>query len=359
MLNPTLQIPKWEVFLYDLNGNKVMDVSSFCDFELRLLLNDNSYMSASMDLVQFEEKCLENGLFPRNVLYALMTEVKVYRNGIAKFGGIVAETKSVLGETEKSLTFTADSYLQHFATRRLTKNYYQVGRSEIAADAIITAQSVPNGDIGITIGTLAETFASDLTADLRDIKSIIQLYTYARPVTYDFEITPEKVFNTYLKLGSYRPQFPLTYPFNIESIGIPRRSSTLFNKVYGIGSGIGEERIGTVKEDAESSLRYRLKEDVKLYNSVTDQQTLEDNTEGYLQESKEMLVVPDVKVKGMAVDLDIVGVGDTLPLSVEGSSYNDDINGNFRIYGMTIKVDSQLFEDVSFDFYEPSAQEEQ
>jgi len=348
-----LDIPEWTVSLYDLNDNEIMDISKYVDLKLNLKLNDVSTCEFDIDMVQFERLCASVNASPRNVLYPAKTEIKVSRNGNALFGGIVSSADSNLGEIEKTISVKADSYLQYFAKRLLKKTYVQTDRSQIAWDAINLAQSVPNGDLGITQGELATVFNSDLTADYRDIKSIIQLYTYAQPTTYDFEITPDKVFNTYLRLGSDRPEYELVYPWNIVSMGVPRNSDTLYNTVLGIGSGIGEERLQTTKSDLISQQTYRVLATKQTFNSVEKIDTLEENTEGFLVQSTGVLVLPSVTVNADAIDLDVVRVGDSLPVKVLGSTYNDDVDAMLRIYGMNITVDQNSFETISLDFYRP------
>ncbi len=332
-----------------------MDVSRFVEINLDLKLNDNSTLSFDIDLMQFEKQCQAVNANPRNVLYPAKTEVKVARNGNLLFGGIIAETNTSFGQDGATISVTADSYLQYFEKRLLSKTYTNTDRSQIAWNAIQTVQAEPNGDLGITQGTLATIYKSDMTADLRDVKSIIKLYTYAKPTTYDFEITPDKVFNTYLYLGSYRPEYPLIYPWNIVSVNVPRSADTLYNRIYGIGSGIGEERLQTVKNNATSQLAYRLRENKQTFNSVSEMTTLEHNTEGYLNEHYGVLVTPEVTITSDAIDLDVVRVGDTLPVKIENSSFNDDVDGDFRIYGMKIKVDENGFETITLDFYKPDA----
>ena len=345
----------WNVLLYDLNDNLIMDISRFVEIDLDLKLNENSTLRFDVDLMQFEKLCESVGANPRNIIYPARTEIKVARNNNLLFGGIIAEANTSFGESGAKITVTADSYLQYFEKRLLSKLYTNTDRSQIAWNAIQTVQAQPNGNLGITQGTLATVYKSDLTADLRDVKSIIKLYTYAKPTTYDFEITPDKVFNTYLHLGSYRPEYPLIYPQNIVSVNVPRSADTLYNRIYGIGSGIGEERLQTVKNNATSQLAYRLRENKQTFNSVSEMTTLEHNTEGYLNEHYGVLVTPEVTVTSDAIDLDVVRVGDTLPVKIDGSTFNDDVNGDFRIYGMKIKVDQNGFETITLDFYKPDA----
>lgn len=348
-----LNIPEWTVVLYDTQDQPIMDISELVSLEMNMVLNDIATVQFTMNLTMFERKCSSVNALPKNVLYPALTDVKVFRNGNAMFGGIVANADVEYGENEATISVTADSYLQYFAYRHLSKNYTNTDRSAIAWDAINTVQSQTNGSIGITLGHTEATFNSDLDADFRDVKSIIQLYTYAQPTTYDFEITPEKVFNTFLRLGSNRPEIELVYPQNIKSIRIPRSSDTLYNRVIGIGSGIGNERLETVRNNMDSQIKYKIRSTKETFNDVKRQNTLNNNAEGVLDQSYEVQVLPEIEVNGNDVDLDTLRVGDSVFVRIDGSPYSDDVDGMYRIYGMRITISQESFESVSLSFYKP------
>jgi len=257
-------------------------------------------------------------------------------------------------ENGSTINVSADSYIQYFAKRLLNKTYTSTDRSQIAWDAIDTVQNVANGDLGVTEGVLATTYNSDLTADYKDVKSIILGYTVYKPTTYDFEITPDKVFNTYIRIGSDKPEVELIYPYNIKSITVPRSSDTLYNKVIGIGSGIGIERIESTQEDAASQLTYRVQESKQLFNSVSEQTTLDNNTQGVLEQSLGVLELPEITVNGSELDLDTIVVGDSVSVKIEGSTMCDDVNGLYRIYSMNISVDENSNETIRIQFYNPN-----
>jgi hypothetical protein len=349
------EMAEYTVILYDLANQPIMDISKYVSFSLELKLNDTSTFSFSMDGKTLESLCAAVGTTPRQVLYPARTEVKVYRNDNALFGGIISQVTPTYGVDAITLDVSADSYIQYFSKRLLNKTYSSTDRSDIAWDAIDTVQSVTYGDLGVTQGTLATTYDSDLTADYRDVKSIIKLYTYAQPTTYDFEITPDKVFNTYTRLGSDKPEIELVYPQNIISIRIPRSSDTLYNKVIGIGSGIGVERLESIQEDATSQLTYRVQESKQLFSTVSEQTTLDDNTEGVLEQSKGVLELPELSVKASDIELDTTRPGDSITVRIENSTIGDDVNGLYRIYGMSLRVDLDGNEDVSLSFYNPQS----
>lgn len=348
-----LQVPDWNVTLYNLSNAPIMDISDLVSFTLTMKLNDSANVQFTLDLIQFEKRCAAINAEPKTILYPASTEIKISRNGNKLFGGIIASADSSYDVNSATLSVTADSYLEYFAKRRLKKSYEGVERSQIAWDAIDTVQSETYGNLGVTQGTMVTTYESVLNADYDDVKSIIQRYTYAQPVTYDFEITPDKVFNTYLYLGTERPSIQLVYPYNITSMKIPRSADSLYNQIIGLGSGIGEERLEEVVQDIPSKIRYRVRENKILYNSVINSDTLLENLEGDLAQSLNVLELPEITVPGDVLDLDLVRVGDSVYIRCTGSAYNNDLNGMFRIYEMTVTISADRSENVSLKFYNP------
>jgi len=351
-----MDIPEYTVILYDLSNQPIMDISKFVNIKLNLKLNNVSTVSFTIDTLLLERLCASVGTTPRQVLYPAKTELKVYRNNLLKFGGIVSSVNTEYSENGSTISVSADSYIQYFAKRFIKKTYTSTDRSAIAWDAINTVQSVTNGDLGVTQGTLATIYSSDLTADYQDVKSIIMNYTTYAPTTYDFEITPDKVFNTYTRIGSDKPEIELVYPQNIVSIKVPRSSDTLYNKIIGIGSGIGVERLESIKQDAISQLTYRVQESKQLFNSVSDQTTLDHNTDGILVQSLGVLELPSVVINGSLIDdFDNLIIGDAVTVRIDGSTMCDDVNGLYRIYSMDIQVSENNQEQISLSFYNPDS----
>lgn len=358
-----LDIPDYSVELYDIFGNYVLDISRFVEPDIELKLNDADVVTFNLDLVQFTRLCQSVGLLPRNVLYPLKTQCLVRRNGKILTGGRVSIANTAKSEDGlKTLAVTVDGYLNYFAKRYVTNNWVATERSDIAWEAIDMAQSVPNGDLGVVRGVHAITYDSDLTADYQDVKSIIQRYTYAQPVTYDFEIALSvvggnivKTFNTYGRKGSDRPEIELVDPQNIGSLAVQRSGDSVANKVIGLGSGIGDSRLQSIQEDGNSQLTYLVHEQKQLFNTVSKQETLDENTLGLLDNSRNVLATFSCVAEPGAIDLDVVGVGDSLTCRVENDAYNDDINGLYRIYSLKIQVDRERKEVITPSFYNPNA----
>lgn len=358
-----LVIPEWQIELWDISGSYVLDISRFVSIDLELKLNDADTVQFSIDLKQFTDLCTSVGLTPRNVLYPKKTQVIVRRNGIIKTGGRVSQANTTANDDgSKTLAVTVDGYEAYFAKRFVSNNWVATERSLIAWQAIDMAQSVPNGDLGVVQGTLASPlYASDLTADFMAVKDILQRFTYAQPATYDYEIAVDvvggeitKTFNTYTRLGSDRPQIELVDPLNFKA-NVSRSGDSMANRLIGLGSGIGDSRLQSIQEDSTSQLTYLVEEQKQLFNTVSKQETLDENTIGLLENSRNILGLFSGVAYPGAIDLDVVSVGDSLTCRIENDPYNNDVDGLYRIYTLKIQVDENRRETVTPSFYNPNA----
>lgn len=342
---------QWRVVLHDKSNQPILDISRFITINLSLTVNDIHTLSFDLDLYEFQKACRDIGAIPQNILYPQSREIKVYKNDDLVFGGIISQVTTNYQENGATIKVSADSYLQYFATRYISKVYHNTDRSQIAWDAIDTVQSEANGDLGIQKGTLATIYKSDLDNDLQDVKTVIQNYTKAEPTTYDFEITPDKIFNTYVRLGTNKPETVLTYPFNVISMTVPRDADALANRVIALGSGLGEERLETTKNNVPSQIKYRIKTKKKLFNSVKNMTTLNENAAGVLGNSYEVLVVPELTVDENTIDITKIKLGDSVRVKVENSDFDSDVDGLYRIYKQSIKVDENNHETIKLSFY--------
>ena len=206
-------------------------------------------------------------------------------------------------------------------------------------------------DFGVTLGTdyASSSQQADRVRnyDLQNVKDAIINLTKLENDNFDFKFDANKVFTTYTRLGADKPEIELVYPQNITSLTTTRDAQTLFNKIYGLGSGIGDERLQVNLLDADSGLTYRVREKTELYNSVELLPTLATNTYGALIEQKDMYDSVTVKVANNTLDISNVEPGDAVYIRVDGSSYVDYINGMYRITDMSIDVSPEMEENIS------------
>jgi hypothetical protein len=208
-------------------------------------------------------------------------------------------------------------------------------------------------DFGVTLGVdNASAFQEDTrqrTYDIQNVKDGIVNLTKLENDNFDFEFTADKVFNVYLRLGSDKPEVELVYPQNISSIKVNRDASTLANKIIGLGSGIGAERLETHAVSYTSAAAYRIRERTETFNSVQEQSTLDANTIGKLTIYQDIYEVPAITVDANHLDINNVKLGDAISVRVDGSTFVTSIDGMYRIVGMTINVDTNFNEAISLD----------
>jgi carbohydrate binding protein with CBM4/9 domain len=213
--------------------------------------------------------------------------------------------------------------------------------------------SSANRDFGITLGTdyASATQQADRIRnyDLQSVKDAIINLTKLENDNFDFAFDANKVFTTWSRKGSDKPGVELVYPQNIESMTTTRDAQTLYNKVIGLGSGIGEERLEASVLDQVSAITYRVRETVQMFNSVELMSTLTANTFGVLDQSKEIHDNIVVKVTNNVLDLDDVEIGDAIYIRVDGSTYIDYVNGLYRIVGMDINVSREFEESITLE----------
>lgn len=208
-------------------------------------------------------------------------------------------------------------------------------------------------DFGVTLGvdTASAGQQNDRvrTYDIQNVKDGIMNLTSLESDNFDFEFDANKVFNIYDRLGSDKPEVELVYPQNITSIVVSRDASTLANRIIGLGSGLGSERLETVATGYTSAAAYRIRERTETFNSVVEQDTLDENTFGKLAIYQDIYEVPAITVQANHLDINNVWVGDAINIRVDGSSFVTTINGLYRIIGMRITVDPDMNESVSLD----------
>lgn len=356
-----LETPDYTVELWDINDNYVLDISRFVELDITLKLNDADIVTFDIDLVQFNNLCLSVGLVPRNVLYPLKTQCVIRRNGVLLTAGRVSVSDTSKGEDGvKKQSVTVDGYEQYFAKRFISQSWAATDRSQIAWEAIDAVQSLPNGDLGVVRGVHTDTYDSDLTADYMSVKDIMQKYTYVQPTTYDFEIAVDvvdgaitKTFNTYLFKGTDRPDVRLVDPRNISNFNVNRSGDTMANKVIGLGALVAGSRLESIQEDEPSQIEYLIQEDKESFSSVEQQDTLDDDTAGVLEQSRTVLATFNCVAEPGVIDPNVVKVGDSVYCRVDNDPYNDDIAGMYRIYAMNIKVDNERKEAITPSFYNP------
>lgn len=119
--------------------------------------------------------------------------------------------------------------------------------------------------------------------DLQNVKDAIIELTNLGEDNFDFEFTPDKLFNTYARKGEDRTDIEICFPGNADSIQINRSASNLANKIREIGSGIGDERLEVAVFDDTSRTLYGNRESIVTSNNTSQEEVLEGLARGELE----------------------------------------------------------------------------
>jgi len=200
----------------------------------------------------------------------------------------------------------------------------------------------------VTIGTLATVGAHDKTYKAQEIKSVLQDAT--KLWNFDFEFTPQKVFNTYAAIGSQRPSIVFEHPGNIIALQSPLDATNIKNRIYVLGSGSGSGDGANVKvqvDDPNSQLNYWVREERINYSDVEDTDALTAHGNAELAAWSFPFEIPTIDVTGnVAPYVTDYGIGDYVQLRCRRYKTLSQINGMFRIEKRTITIDDNDNETV-------------
>lgn len=343
-MTPTL---KYEFELW-INGVMVADISRLAQSrKFTIKRNDSEELEFALDVTAFERHCEQAGRDPEATLVPYVTDVRVKRNGSYLFGVQVVDLNYTFAEDGGTIAVKCTGFLDLFRDRYITKSYEDIEATDIARDMLDDTQTV-YGDFGVNNGAEQYDTLVLRTRNYSDqnIKDALVNLTNLIDGNFDFAFTYDRQFNTYAMQGSYRPNLKFTYPYNIKSLSTPKTGLNTFNYIIGLGSGFGEETVRSEQSDAASRLNYGTRMKVVSFNSVSEQDTLDQNTAAELDKSKDLLILPKITVSGEFCDLNTVWVGDRIPIEVQGHS-SLALNDIYRIEQIECNLDENDAEDIA------------
>jgi len=198
-------IGKWEAFIYDKAGAFVAELPADT---LNVVRKQNEIWTASIniDYALLQKKLIAQSTTVDNVLRSGLRTVKIVRDGVTIFKGILNEPTISYSDTAVNVTLPFKSWLAYFQKRFTSNVYSNTDAGAIAWGIINTAQGVTDGSIGVTMGTVAATKNRDRTFDRDEIaNAIMKMSADNVKDGFDFEISNEKVFTVAARLGSDKP----------------------------------------------------------------------------------------------------------------------------------------------------------
>ena len=211
-------------------------------------------------------------------------------------------------------------------------------------DAILCDLKIP---LGVDTASAYQTNDRVVNYELQNIKDALTALTGLEDDNFDFDFNYDRTFNVYQEKGEEKLDLELLYPGNIESMTIGRSAANLANKIYQIGSGIGDERMQVEMSNSPSRQVYGTRESVISTSNVELEGTLRAQAVGVLYDKKDPTNLPQIVVKDGSVNPSNVQVGDYVPVQAQFDNYLEDINGIYRVYQIKLTVDETAGEQMS------------
>ena len=344
--------PKYQFELW-INDVLVGDITGLAqDRSYTIKRNDREELSFTLDVKAFEAYCASLGSEPVEVLEAYVTDVRVRRNGAYLFGVQVVDMQYEFSEAGAHVAVKCSGFLDLMMDRYVTKNYTQVDGAGIARDLIAETQAVM-GSFGITNGVSQDSgILRDRSYVDQNVKDAIINLTNLSDGTFDFKFLADRTFETYTRMGTTRDNLRFTYPYNVKSMTVPRTAVNLFNYIIALGSGFGEETLRSEAGDTASRLNYGTRQRIISFNSISVQETLDQQAVSEVLMRKDIIMLPKLKVDGEFCDLNTVWVGDIIPVNTQGYT-SLPLDGMFRIEQISVGLDANDAEsiDLTVDNY--------
>jgi len=232
-----------------------------------------------------------------------------------------------------------------------------VDAGDIAWQLIDTSQSLSDGDLGITEGTIETTQNRDRTYYNQNIaQAIINLSNVING--FDFEINTSRVFNVYTTQGIDRSDsIILEYGVNVSDMRITEDFSKPVNKAIILGgSGNPSVALRVERDDAVLQGQYKLREGLSNELTVSETATLEESGDAMIRKYGISLMKISMGIVRKSPTIADFALGDIIRLKVKSGIY--DIDQSFRIFEWQVNYNSDNTETLTLvlgDFTIPEA----
>jgi len=343
---------EYKIEVYSKNGKCLGDIRHLAQ-RLKWTEQRNAAETVSfrMDLARYEEYVKKTGMRPYDFMDAGTTDIRVVRDGKDRVGAHLIKAAFSPNDPSVDIELSFTGYVNYFKDAYVDVDYDKTRQGDIAWGVINQYQGKQDGDFGIRRGRFTSLGKNprqrhQKRANVKDFLARLSNVIDGP----DFQFTPDKKFNTFDAMGSYRPDIRLSYPGNVASFGFERSVDSLANYVIGIGSGNGDDAPSTYATDPYSRKALYRREKIVAFSSVVRETTLQENTNGVLELLKDVRELPSFTLSDGVLDLNDVGLGDTIYIEMNGYIMFEHIRGFYRIEKIEVNVDENDAEEVTLTF---------
>jgi hypothetical protein len=341
--------PLYEFQIADKDGNLLATLDGATERFFTFYLNKPG--EAHFSLPVTDPKLTADLLMPGQ------KELKIRRAGSLVWGGEIITTRATLDTDSEVIEVTAKGYLDLLSHRVVgTTPGVPVSYpdswdlSDIAHDLIEQTQTLTYGDLGITSGLTPVSRPAERTYDMKNLyeDALMGLSNNNVQNGIDFEITPDKTFNTYYPYkGRELTNVVFDWGVNIMSFTELRSAAEMANQVIALGAGEGEDTLIAI-EDASADIQeeYRLRQKILSHKDVSISDTLVEHALNHLSLNALQSQVISLKTKGNVFPgYGAYEVGDFVRVRVARGLIA--VDGVYRIQGIEVKVGQGDAEDIT------------
>lgn len=344
---------KYAIEIWSKDGIPIADIRQICtSFSWSKTLNGSESVGFTVDLKRLEDILKASGYAgdPFGFMEVGRCDIRIKRNGKYIVGANIYRFNYTSSYNSITMRVECVGYLNFYKTQYISAEYSNIPQQDIMWDVISRCNEKNGGDYGVRRGIHSgDTVYRDRSYERKEVASLItQMSNVINGC--DFEFTPDKLFNTYQTKGTYRPSVRLTYPGNIQAFNFTRTLDKVANYVYGIGSGTGDEAVQSQAEDVNSEDYLYRREKISIWNSVTDQDTLNEHTDSVLHAGSEIIELPNITLRDNELDMSEIDTGDTVKVILGGFASISHVSGDYRITSITCNVDDNDSEEVTLSF---------
>lgn len=230
-----------------------------------------------------------------------VNELHIYYLGTLKWAGQLATARKIAKGNDIYWDVLAKDWVSLLGKRFIgveaVREFTTTDAGTIAWTTIDETQSLTNGDFGITEGTIQASINRSVTYDRKNILELTrELSNMGKDgeasYGFDFEITPEKVFNVYYPYkGTIKNEVIFRYPGNCEDFEALVDSWGIVNQEWGLGRHWTGETAIISRADATSQTTYKRREAIKSYNDMSVLAFLQDMVYQDIQWLKDLSTV--------------------------------------------------------------------
>ena len=281
--------------------------------------------------------------------------VYVDRSGVLVWGGIIWSRE--YDSTSQHVKISAREWESYFERRRITSDlfYSNVDQLAVAQSLVNTAQAVPFGNIGVTVGTetsgvlISKNFYAyerkTYFQALQDISRALNGFDFNVNVSYDSSGLPQKTLllgyprigNTYSVSSISVPVFEL--PGNMVEYVYPEDGTIAANTIYALGAGTNEGKlIATASDTTKTAAGWPLLEDAANYSDVADATLLQNLASGQVQAVSYPPTTLRVTVPPFQDPIfGTYSIGDQARVRILDAYFTSELDTNYRIVGLSVQ----------------------